>query len=63
MKVEPRPGRDSTRIAPPAWRTMPYTVARPRPVPVSLVVKNGSKMRERISSVMPQPPSFTESDT
>jgi hypothetical protein len=30
-------------------------------VPVSFVVKNGSKIRERTSSLMPQPPSRTSS--
>ena len=42
---------------------MPYTVESPRPVPFpgSFVVKNGSKMRSRISSGMPCPVSLTTS--
>ena len=44
---------------------MPYTVDRPSPVPLpfSLVVKNGSKMRARVCSSMPQPVSVTASCT
>ena len=40
---------------------MPYTVERPRPVPLptSLVVKNGSKILPITSCVMPQPVSST----
>src|ERR1039458_5691836 len=40
---------------------MPKAVASPRPVPLptSLVVKNGSKIRGRISGGMPQPVSLT----
>jgi hypothetical protein len=39
------------------WRTKPYTVLKPRPVPrpSSLVVKNGSNARARTSSLMPAP--------
>ena len=50
-------------MKPPACFTMPYTVARPRPVPlpVSLVVKNGSKIRALVASSMPQPVSVTAS--
>ncbi len=40
---------------------MPSTVARPSPVPLpaSLVVKNGSKIRARVCSSMPHPVSLT----
>ena len=45
--------------------TIPNTVARPRPVPlpVSFVVKNGSKIRPRVTSSMPVPVSVTASIT
>ena len=41
--------------------TMPYTVARPRPVPLPwlFVVKNGSKMCATTSGGMPMPVSVT----
>ncbi len=50
LKAVPLPGSLSTSIHPWCCLTMPYTVARPRPVPfpTSLVVKNGSKMRRRV---------------
>ena len=37
--------------------TMPYTVARPRPdpLPISLVVKNGSNSRSSVSGLIPAP--------
>ena len=43
--------------------TIPYTTASPSPVPLSgpFVVKNGSKMRSRVSSSIPIPVSLTES--
>ncbi len=65
MNVEPRPGSLSTRIVPPWRRTIPYTVARPRPVPRSrsLVVKNGSKILSRVASSIPHPVSATASHT
>ncbi len=46
---------------PPAWVTIPYTVASPSPVPTpwALVVKNGSNARFRTSSVIPSPSSVT----
>ena len=44
-------------MKPPLCFTMPYTVARPRPVPLPtpFVVKNGSKMRAFVSASMPRP--------
>src|SRR5229473_1400769 len=44
-------------MVPPCAATMPGTTERPRPAPcpTSLVVKNGSKMRRRVASSMPQP--------
>ena len=46
---------------PAALLTMPYTVERPSPValPRSFVVKNGSKMRVFVSSLIPAPLSRT----
>src|SRR6516162_1445338 len=57
LKVVPLPNSLSTSIQPWCCLTMPKTVARPRPVPFpsSLVVKNGSKMRARLSGGMPVP--------
>ena len=48
-------------MAPPDWLTMPNTVERPSPVPlpISLVVKNGSKIFWRTSGGMPSPVSVT----
>ena len=47
----PRPGSLVTDTTPPLCCTIPYTIDNPRPVPLpfSLVVKNGSKMRSRTS--------------
>ena len=61
--VVPTPTSLSTMMSPPLCFTTPYTVARPRPVPLpsSLVVKKGSKMRDFVSSDMPQP--VSESST
>ena len=44
---------------------MPYTVARPRPVPspLGLVVKNGSKACSTTSAPIPRPESLTRSRT
>src|SRR6516165_3051069 len=38
---------------------MPDTIDRPRPVPVSLVMKKGPKMRRRTSGGIPSPVSAT----
>ena len=53
--VVPRPTTDWIEIAPSAWWTIPYAVARPSPVPLpfGLVVKNGSKARAITSLDMP----------
>ncbi len=40
-----RPGSLSTRNRPPCWVTRRWLTARPRPVPLFLVVKKGVKMR------------------
>ena len=54
-KVLPFPGALSTVMKPPLLLTMPWTAARPRPRPVNLVVKKGSKIRALVSSSMPEP--------
>jgi hypothetical protein len=43
----PHPAFGPASISPPCAETMREEIARPRPVPFSLVVKNGSKMRGR----------------
>ena len=50
-------------MVPPASVTMPYTVARPSPVPrpFGLVEKNGSNSRSRVARSMPTPVSDTRS--
>ena len=60
-----RRARVSISILPPLWLTTPYAVARPSPVPlpVSFVVKNGSKARVRVSSSMPVPVSVISTAT
>ena len=65
LNVLPRPTALSTSIRPPCRVTMPCTTESPSPVPLpaSLVVKNGSKMRSRIASGMPSPVSSTVSHT
>ena len=52
-----RPTLLATLIQPWCCCTMPYTVARPRPVPLptSLVVKNGSKIRGKSLRRNPRP--------
>ncbi len=52
-------------MSPPLCLTMPYTVARPRPVPFPgpFVVKKGSNTRERVCSSIPSPVSVTSSIT
>ena len=60
-KHVPRPGALRNSTSPPAWVTMPCTVARPSPVPrpTALVVKNGSNTRAWTSGDMPMPVSVT----
>ena len=52
----------ATQMAPWDCSTIPRTVDSPRPVPRpgALVVKNGSKMRAMVSSLIPEPVSRTE---
>src|SRR5581483_2347243 len=63
--VVPRPGSLSTRTVPCCAATSSWTMERPRPVPEpgGLVVKKGSKIRERFSLEIPQPLSTTEIST
>ncbi len=65
LKVVPLPGSLYTQMQPALCLTIPYTVESPRPVPLptSLVVKNGSKMRACVSSSMPTPVSLTANIT
>ncbi len=48
--VAPAPGSLVTRITPPLWRTMPYTVARPSPVPLAAALRG----EERLEDVVPR---------
>ncbi len=61
----PTPGSESAQMCPSDYLTIPYTVARPRPVPTpfGLVVKNGSKIFSRAAASMPQPVSVSRSAT
>ena len=65
MNVVPCPGSLYTQMSPQDCFTMPCTVASPSPVPCpcSFVVKNGSNMRARVSSVIPTPVSATVTTT
>ncbi len=62
MKVVPRPSSLSTATSPPDCLAKPNTWLRPRPVPlpISLVVKNGSNTRASRSGAMPEPVSVSE---
>ena len=55
----PRPGSLTIWIAPRCSSMIRWQSARPRPSPLSLVVKNGVKSRERVASGMPWPSSST----
>src|SRR6266404_2543628 len=63
--VVPRPGSLSTRTVPCWAATSSCTMERPSPVPEpgGLVVKNGSKMRERFSFFFFNDTATTESST
>ena len=65
VKTVPASGRLETAMCPPARVTLPYAVARPRPVPspACFVVKNGSNTRVVVSSSIPRPVSVTRSTT
>src|SRR5688500_19790047 len=65
VNVEPAPGALVTATRPPLCVTMPYTVDRPRPVPLPgpLVVKNGSNTRACVAASMPVPVYSTASIT
>ena len=51
----------STAMCPLLCLVVPYTMARPSPVPLptSFVVKKGSKMRASVASSIPVPVSLT----
>src|SRR5271166_3082674 len=57
----PRPASLSTWMLPPLCFTIPYTVDNPSPVPlpIGLVVKNGSKICTSVSASIPCPESVT----
>ena len=59
----PRPTADSIESSPPCACATACEMARPRPVPRGLVVKNGSKSRGRTSRGTPGPLSTTASST
>jgi hypothetical protein len=50
-------------MVPLARFTICFTVANPSPLPILLVVKNGSKIRARVALSIPQPVSATSSRT
>ena len=60
VNTVPVPTVLSTRIRPPCSLTIPYETDRPRPAPVGLVVKNGSKFCPRCSGAIPCPVSVTD---
>ena len=61
VKVVPCPSLLETLMRPPCFATIPWETLRPRPVPFPLpfVVKNGSKIEDRMCSGMPAPESIT----
>src|SRR4030095_10674768 len=59
----PRPSALSTWIAPRCSSRIRWQIERPSPRPLSLVVKNGSKMRARTSAGIPAPSSATCAST
>src|SRR5207237_6267664 len=64
-KVAPSPGGLTTEIVPPCSLMIPYVMDRPRPVPLptSLVVKNGSKIRGSSPGGIPAPVSVNATST
>src|SRR5882672_10506980 len=63
VKVVPAPTALSQVSWPPCSWAISCAMARPRPVPRSLVVKNGSKIRCRRAGSMPGPVSRTSMST
>src|SRR5262249_9944985 len=63
VTLVPRPGALSTWIAPRCSSRMRWQIESPRPSPLSLVVKKGSKIRARMASGMPEPSSVTCAST
>jgi len=63
VNVVPSPTSESTPMVPPWLEMMPETIESPSPVLLSLVVKNGSKIRRLASGGMPVPVSVTERRT
>src|SRR5207249_1161837 len=63
--VAPSPGGLTTEIVPPCSCMIPYVMDRPRPVPLptSLVVKNGSKIRRPSPGGIPFPVSAKATST
>lgn len=59
VKRVPVPRVLATRMVPRWPRMISSTPAKPSPRPVNFVVKNGSKIRFNVSSLMPQPVSST----
>src|SRR5262249_49952458 len=60
VKVAPVRGPLSHRISPPNSRRRRLTAYSPKPVPLSLVVTKGSKIRSSIAAGIPAPSSLTE---
>ncbi len=54
-KTAPGPSASPTAIRPPWASTIRLAMAMPRPVPLALVVKNGSKILGRCSGSIPGP--------
>ncbi len=63
VNVVPAPGCDCTSMVPPAFWTMLWLMARPRPVPCVLVVKKGTKRLRSTLGAMPGPVSRTLTST
>jgi hypothetical protein len=65
LKLVPCPTSLYTQMCPPLCFTMPYTVARPSPVPFPgpFVVKKGSKIWPSVAASIPWPVSLTASIT